>query len=118
MQQNGVNMKAQILSLAGNALDLAVAKCEGIKLTESGCVEYVVDHLNSEFTKYSPTTDWSQAGPIILREHISVMFSFDLQLWVAAIGEMWVPEEGGIYADDPLTAAMRCYVDSQSVVSQ
>lgn len=89
--------------LSGNALDWAVAKCEGIAMNPAV--------RSSAWIAYS--TDWAQGGPIIERENISVMFSFELQTWVSAIGELWVPEEGGIHGTTSLIAAMRCYVASK-----
>lgn len=104
-------MKIKTSELQGATLDWAVAKCEGITLTSNGYIEYVVDHLNSEFTKYTPSTDWSQSGPIIEREKITI------QYWI---------EEGWRacckFLHDPivccsgstiLIAAMRCYVASK-----
>ena len=97
--------------LIGHALDWAVAKCEGITLTSSGYIEYVVDHLNSEFTKYTPSTDWAQGGPIIEREKIQVNPSISSDAWGAANPSkdqcVWV------WAETPLIAAMRVYVASK-----
>ena len=91
--------------LQGAALDWAVAKCEG-----NDGVWFASD---ADPVPFTPSTDWAQGGPIIEREKISVMFSFDLGVWVSAIGELWVPEEGGVHGPTPLIAAMRCYVASK-----
>jgi len=89
--------------LSGAALDWVVTKIEAERKRFTVYPEYITDY----------STDWARGGPIIERENISVMFSFDLQTWVSAIGELWVPEEGGIHGPTPLVAAMRCYVASK-----
>jgi len=53
---------------------------------------------------YSPSTNWSQAGPIIEREQISLKVFPDG--WTAWCGD---PMDGS----NPLEAAMRCYVASK-----
>lgn len=81
--------------LQGAALDWAVAKCEGHDM------EYfqVID-------AYSPSTDWSQGGPIIERGCITTQY-MDRGYWRAYIGK---PIS---YGPTPLIAAMRCYVASK-----
>ena len=103
-------MKIKTSELTGAALDWAVAKCEGLGLGPRGFVVYYHD---GEPAMWQPSTDWAQGGPIIEREKISVMFSFDLGVWVSAIGELWVPEEGGVHGPTPRIAAMRCFVASK-----
>jgi hypothetical protein len=78
--------------LQGAALDWAVAKCENFDTRNLGI--------------YSPSTDWSQGGPIIERERIHVQPS---------IGEVWQAELVFCksYGPTPLIAAMRCYVASK-----
>ncbi len=86
--------------LTGAALDWAVAKCEGKAFAEEG----------EKFkTAYSPSTDWSQGGPIIERERIGFGFGvgIDSNRWEAGYA---TPEETG---HTPLIAAMRCYVASK-----
>lgn len=103
--------------LTGATLDWAVAKCEllnGANYTLA--VDKDIDGtLRVNFGGMYPewSSDWQEAGAIIERKNISVMFSFDLGVWVSAIGELWVPEEGGIHGTTPLIAAMRCYVASK-----
>jgi hypothetical protein len=83
--------------LTGHALDWAVAKCEGYRLD-----------LVPEGS-YAPSTDWSQGGPIIEREKITLRIWDDEDYVHAYIdtGKDWY--EG----DTPLIAAMRCYVASK-----
>jgi hypothetical protein len=106
--------------LTGAALDWAVAKCEGYEIvrmrgneitfldrTEDGA-------LSEKHINYS--TDWSQGGPIIEREIISVSHDTAGQTieWAA-----WTPApirdeaEAFGYGPTPLIAAMRCYVASK-----
>jgi len=83
--------------LTGLALDWAVAKCEGYRLD-----------LVPEGS-YAPSTDWSQGGPIIEREKITLRIWDDEDYVHAYIdtGKEWF--EG----PTPLIAAMRCYVASK-----
>lgn len=62
----------KVSEASGAVLDWLVAKCEGIKLTPYGNIEYVVDHLTSEFTPYNPSTNPAQGWPIIDREGINL----------------------------------------------
>ena len=56
---------------------------------------------------YSPSTDWSQGGPIIEREKIHTFFA----------AGTWLAEhdvnQGCFIGPTPLIAAMRCYVASR-----
>ena len=57
----------------------------------------------------SPSTDWSQGGPIIEREKIATQFWVSEGAWEALI-------KGGFFASygpTPLIAALRCYVASK-----
>ena len=60
---------------------------------------------------WSPSTDWSQGGPIIERERISVISDFH------EIEEGWLAEsyQGNIqqFGPTPLISATRCYVASK-----
>ena len=111
--------------LTGAALDWAVAKCEGYDYAivdgavvtgetrfEANTSE---DTYGCEFDEvYEPSTDWSQGGPIIEREGISIAKDNGEKEWAA-----WPPafrrddaEHFG-YGLTPLIAAMRCYVASK-----
>jgi hypothetical protein len=86
--------------LIGPALNWAVAKCEG------------TNHVGSWegkpiFRRYS--TDWSQGGPIIEREKITIVGFDQLDTWNAH-QDGWPFIE---HAPTPLIAAMRCYVASK-----
>lgn len=99
-------MKTSELTRA--ALDWAVAKCEGFDPetlnTKTGIV------FSSRYGLYKPSTDWSQGGPIIEREGISLDQNADFPNWAASC-----PPESGFnwYGPTPLIAAMRCYVASK-----
>ena len=84
--------------LTGAALDWAVSKCEDV---------YCFD------CSYTPSTDWSQGGPIIEREGINLDNYAKNPQWSA-----WIPTperesgEAQAFGPTPLIAAMRCYVES------
>ena len=96
--------------LTGPALDWAVAKCEqypmGIWYDEDGMPMIRDD----EVPEWQPSTDWSQGGPIIGRERISVGTNDDD--WCA---DITAGETGFVrgFGPTPLIAAMRCYVASK-----
>ena len=77
--------------LTDTALDWAVRQCEG-----------------RQEWKYTPSTDWSQGGPIIEREGIS---------WHCGNKSSWHAYGYGsaenFNGPTPLIAAMRCYVSSK-----
>lgn len=123
-------MKIKTQDLTGPALDWAVAKCEQKPLVFRGrkwptdgtaTVEYApwavhpVVNGSGPFvaslcnSTYSPSTDWSQGGPIIEREGISLEWSGwggDEQ-WLA-----YIKHDDEFKGPTPLIAAMRCYVAS------
>ena len=98
-------MQVKTSELTGAALDWAVAKCEGAP-------EYLLDKpwRASELLEHY-STDWSQGGPIIEREKISLS-PLHLESWRSNVindnlKSFW--EDG----PTPLIAAMRCYVASK-----
>lgn len=114
----------KVAELEGPLLDLAVANADGIKaliylvpnaispfyecavLNESGRLQY----------QFIPSRDWTQGGPIIEREKISVMH----EEYTPTTGEwdaQYLVETGEhhnwrhrAFGPTPLVAAMRCYV--------
>jgi hypothetical protein len=143
-------MKIKTKDLTGAALDWAVATCEGYTLTTDGINQLVekdrrLTILGTCTTGqgipcgYSPSSYWSQGGPIIERESIAwrkhtvsnnwyAMTSADLgngtiARWdemTARGGERYGPESYAVRKRQqrfdgatPLIAAMRCYVASQ-----
>jgi len=84
-------MKMKTNELTGAALDWAVAKCAGAV------------GANDRLPWYTPSTDWSQGGPIIEREGLTLDQWDDYPRW----------RSGNSYGTTPLIAAMRCYVASK-----
>lgn len=106
-------IKIKTRELTGAALDWAVAKCAG---SDPEIFEYGgATCLRFEYRLYSPSTDWSQGGPIIERERIALLM-YDY-FWMATMDDWttahidapWVKQ-----GPTPLIAAMRCYVASIS----
>lgn len=138
-------MLVDVNKLQDRALDWAVATCKGMTL------HYFVDDQfkqdpwlswssswSQPLSSYSPSTDWSQGGPIIERENITVIransdyidgkhvpkWFAETDKWVghnittSHEGEHFDPcfmidEAGGFYGPTPLIAAMRCYVKAK-----
>lgn len=99
--------------LIGPALDWAVAKCEGwSSWDEDGFFEFNGDHSYALFLHtYSPSANWSQGGPIIERESISIWPDEGMESWLA---EVTFRQGIDTYeGPTPLIAAMRCYVASK-----
>jgi hypothetical protein len=100
--------------LTGASLDYWVAKAEGkncfLNLLKSACyVTYNIGGFEGNEV-YSPSTDWSQGGPIIEREKIEV--SDAGPFWSASM----TPGDGLEFhqlGDTYLQAAMRCFVASK-----
>lgn len=104
-------MKVKTSELTGAPLDWAVAKVEGDELA-ARIIQYP-KQAKFYSVKVTPSTDWSQGGPIIEREHISLVNKHD-GWWVASRMYNYSDEQEYIYLDDnPLVAAMRCYVASK-----
>lgn len=107
--------------LIGPALDWAVAKCEGYTLGTDGIAFFVEKDGKSAFlgtkfsrcNRFSPSTDWSQGGPIIERERIAVVPL--LEGWEAQYENEQREDRNYIVfsGPTPLIAAMRCYVASR-----
>jgi hypothetical protein len=110
--------------LTGAALDWAVAKCEGghIGVADNGV--FFDAHNGDGFTSFVPSSDWSQGGPIVEREEISIEPQYTaggLECWVAYGHNLRYDDHGNYiqgsdnrqYAPTPLIAAMRCYVASK-----
>ena len=90
--------------LKGAALDWAVSKCEGNEIVIRKGYLWIPTECYS--------TDWAQGGPIIERERLEIAaidHDFDDDSWAS------YTEDGrhAMYAEEPLVAAMRCYVISK-----
>lgn len=112
--------------LIGDALDYAVAKCEGatdFDYDGMACwflLRGKVYVLSSGTMAYSPSTNWAQGGPIIERESIDTFTEKKSyhDSWLASVARYqnakklvgWRIHQ---YGPAPLIAAMRCYVASK-----
>lgn len=111
-------MKVKTSDLIDAALDWAVAKCEGYHWSLNGYFVWNELGHRTKYTKECPpySTDWSQGGPIIERELVTVMHRSrpgpypEGQVWNAVILSN---NKCGWYGATPLIAAMRCYVASK-----
>jgi hypothetical protein len=102
-------VKTKTNELTGPALDWAVAKCAGREIDgfgRYGVVGWELDALTGDKEAcclFTPSTHWTQGGPIIEREWISI--------W--QVGKnYWKADLSGLCSNDgptPLIAAMRCY---------
>jgi hypothetical protein len=94
--------------LTGAALDWAVSKAEGINMEPR--------FMKTAWVAYS--TDWSQGGPIIEREKITLDYFGDggHEHGGEWLGQTW-DQNGNLVSEEmgytPLIAAMRCYVASR-----
>ena len=114
-------MKVKTAELTGTALDWAVAKCEW------GVTELVFDGITHGFNldgntkvlsqgwapsmSWHPSTNWSQGGPIIEREGITVCHGSPVHglEWLACDRSSTHIQHGPSY----LIAAMRCFCASK-----
>ena len=102
-------MKVNVDSLIGTALDWAVATADNPNKEQ-----YVLDIVCFGFR---PSTDWSDGGPIIERERITIETYGDYPNWVASLTYEEKEFDGIARAEvrgpTPLIAAMRAYVASK-----
>jgi len=106
--------KMKTSELTGSSLDWMVANIEDV-----GCLYWAGEERKKQtFAEwkengigYSPSTNWAQAGPIIEKEKIGILFYVD-HIPDDADEPIWVASCGGERAlgHTPLIAAMRCYV--------
>ena len=91
----------KVSELTGATLDWAVAKCEGLAVS---------DRATKWRAKNCPhlySTDWARGGPIIERESITVGPNPFGPAFSANLSDL------DTYGPTPLIAAMRCYVASK-----
>lgn len=109
----------KVSELTGPLLDLWVAKSAKIDVvlrTYSGVKQVFLAPLPyQEFPdeRYSPSTDWSQGGPIIEREDIAFSYKTNTGYARAHIVHRDQVKSITHYGDTKLIAAMRCYVASK-----
>ena len=116
-------MKVKTSELTGSALDWAVAKADEnlypsgeVRLIDGGVITIAAgDYEEVDYwQRYSPSTDWSLAGPIIEQESMTVGKQVHRDEWSAEsfYGEGISVAHIG-FGPTPLIAAMRCYVISK-----
>lgn len=109
--------------LIGPALDWAVAKCEGYdcQFDDEVAGPWLVPqdgylHDEKPLSRFNPSTNWAQGGPIIEREGLYLKARNDAKEWKAGALSMNRPDNkpGPLYnGPTPLIAACRCYVASK-----
>ena len=72
---------------------------------------YETEGLQQIGVNFNPSTNWSQGGPIIEREQISVLEAGSF--WGARPLQDGVRPTKDSYGPTPLIAAMRCYVTNK-----
>jgi hypothetical protein len=106
--------------LAGPALNWAVAKCEGVAVIVSVITGFstvlqfrsITEGQKWGTSRYGPSSNWAQGGPIIERERIDILHDPNGGGAVRATNYADF-REIKCFGDTPLTAAMRCYVASK-----
>ena len=102
-------MKIKTSELIGPALDWAVGKAEGLTPTlhKNPYGYWVMPNLPGSYS-----TDWSQGGPIIERERITVSSRHDgwWRAWLYTIDD---EPHTYVIGPTPLISAMRCLVFSK-----
>ena len=112
-------MEIKTSELLGPALDWAVAEVMGLKpqlgINSRVVVSAIALGLQSaRWEWFQPSTDWSQGGPIIEREGVSLAAPSAIDSdWVAFSNMLRNPDKKQ-HGPAPLVAAMRCYVASKN----
>ncbi len=111
----------KVSEATGPALNWLVAKAEGHEIDSlmGGAVWYWLKcSLTGELEVlevFNPSTDWSQGGPIIERERISLLYHPDINCMSGEIFPRWIASTAAhkVEAPTPLIAAMRAFVASK-----
>lgn len=125
-------MKIKTSELIGPDLDWATGVAGGtpglhvVNKTDKVCVYSTLQMPSGDLLKWpvQPSTDWSQGGPLIEQEEISVEPLYTaggLDCWQAYGHNLRYDDQGNYiqgsdnrqYGPTPLIAAMRCYVASK-----
>lgn len=105
-------MLKKISDLELYEVNYLVAKAQDLTITFFDQEVYVWLDYDSGDIEYSPTTNPSQAWPIIEREKIYFIYGYDCgELQYRALGHRY-SSECISYGKTSLEAAMRCYVAS------
>ena len=110
------NMKT--FDLIGIALNWAVSQAEDLdyEWDNFGVFEEKTERYNDlEYAvSYEPSTNWTQGGPIIERERITLINNEPTTTWIASVpGTEFTKCRVLEYGHTPLIAAMRCFVASK-----
>jgi hypothetical protein len=111
----------KVEELKGAKLDVWVAKAEGyildpylsgyrMRSSDNKVFGFIVPKYGASLWSYSPSTDWSQGGPIIEREFIDSLYHHDGKVWQCS---MFNRGNIRVFGKTQLIAAMRCYVYSK-----
>lgn len=110
-------MKVKTEDLIDAALDWAVAKAEGLAVETFIETDGTYFAVERDGPTYWPSTDWGQGGPITVENRISIHYCVDLRdrngKYVHAEMETHSYHGYSKGHDEPLVAAMRCYVASK-----
>ncbi len=101
--------KVKTSELIGEPLNWSVAAALGQAIRiEGGRNKYCVYGKNQQegTARFKPSSDWSQGGPIIEREGITI--THQTTQWAAQTDDDYFA-----YGPTPLIAAMRCFVVSK-----
>lgn len=105
-------MKIKTSELIGAQLDWVVAKAVGVKVKIIyGPIDGRPCPYDENYDGFSPSTDWSQGGPLIescmvVCDYGRPLAASEKPLWFA---QVWKPY-GGMTGNTPLVAAMRAIV--------
>ena len=107
-------MKIKTSELIGAQLDWAVATSAKLTIIQiKGGFPYVPKYPTIGGQRFSPSTDWSQGGPIIERKRIGVNPRADRKLQENWSAQFYTGVENDLYVNEygptPLIAAMRCF---------
>jgi hypothetical protein len=98
--------------LTDTALDWAVGVAEGYELSLYGVDPSIRAKVPGFDGTYTPSTNWSQGGPIIERKIVSIDKEEGGKRWAAFAWRSDRDLQKSI-GPTPLIAAMRCYVASK-----
>jgi hypothetical protein len=112
-------MEVNTSELIGNALDWAVATARELEVRIDGdsIQAWLLDKTSGDplvLVYYRPSKNWSQGGPIIEQEKMTVGLCIGDTQWAADIYEgSGLEIRASKTGPTPLIAAMRCYVASK-----
>ena len=102
-------MKIKVSEAVGPTLDWLVAKCEGRDIRPGRWR----GKFSSNGGIWKPSENWSQGGPIIEREGIELLLSFEGHTRAILNRFDLTVKPTEKHGPTPLIAAMRCYVASK-----